>query len=51
MREQAERHADYLGISFSDFVRQSIRRNIFVSGGIEEEVSRRTLNATLGRRS
>ena len=48
MRQRAEIHADYLGISFSDFVRQSINRNILVCCGIEEEVSRRTLSAVLG---
>jgi hypothetical protein len=33
-------NADYLGISFSDFARQLINRNINVSMGIDAEVNR-----------
>lgn len=51
MRQRAEIHADYLGISFSDFVRQSINRNILVCCGIEEEISGRTLSAALGNQN
>ncbi|NDB59232.1 hypothetical protein EB001_12370 [bacterium] len=49
LREEAGRSADYLGISFSDFIRQSLVRNIKVSSGIEEEVSRQSLERALGR--
>ncbi len=49
LREQAEQSADYLGISFSAFVRQSLIRNINVSTGIENEVSRQSLQRALGR--
>lgn len=48
MRQRAEIYAESLGISFSDFVRQSISRNIVVCCGIEDEVSRRFLLAALG---
>jgi len=48
LREQAERAAEWCGISFSDFVRQSITRNIFVSRSIEEEVTRKTAMLTIG---
>lgn len=41
--------ADNLGISFSDFIRQSINRNINVSMGIEDEVNRQATNRALGR--
>jgi len=49
LREEAERYADYIGVSFSDFVRQSINRNIRVSSGIEAEVNKRTLEIALGK--
>ena len=48
LREQAERAAEWCGISFSDFVRQSITRNIFVSRSIEEEVTRKTAMVVMG---
>lgn len=48
-RLKAEECADYLGISFSDFIRQSINRNINVSMGIEAEVNRQATNRALGR--
>ncbi len=48
-RQRAEQCADYLGISFSDFVRQSINRNINVSMGIEAEVNRQTTVRATGR--
>lgn len=48
-RVKAEECADYLGISFSDFIRQSINRNINVSMGIEAEVNRQATNRALGR--
>ncbi len=46
---KAEECSDYLGISFSDFIRQSINRNIHVSMGIEAEVNRQTKARTVGR--
>ncbi len=48
-RQQAEECADYLGISFSDFVRQSINRNINISLGIEAEVNRQATARATGR--
>jgi hypothetical protein len=48
LREEAERYAEFLGISFSAFVRQSITRNIHVSRDIENEVVERTSRATRG---
>jgi len=50
LRNEAERYADYFGISFSDFVRQSINRNIRVASGIEEEVNKQSLDRALGKR-
>jgi hypothetical protein len=47
-RQRAEECADYLGISFSDFVRQSINRNIHVSTGIEMEVNRQAMARAFG---
>lgn len=49
LRMLAEHHAEVHGISFSDFVRQSISRNIRVCSGIEEEVNKRTLEIALGK--
>ncbi len=49
LRDRAEQHAEVHGISFSDFVRQSISRNIRVCSGIEEEVNKRTLEIALGK--
>lgn len=51
LRDEAEECADYLGISFSDFLRQSLTRNIHVSRGIEEEVSRQAMARAKGRSS
>jgi hypothetical protein len=51
LRDQAERCADYLGISFSDFLRQSLMRNIHVSSKIEEEVNRQTAARAMGKSS
>jgi hypothetical protein len=48
-RAKAEECAEYLGISFSDFVRQSINRNINVSMGIEAEVNRLTTSMAMGK--
>lgn len=48
-RKKAEECAEYLGISFSDFVRQSINRNINVSMGIEAEVNRQMTSRAMGR--
>lgn len=48
-RQRAEECAEYLGISFSDFVRQSINRNINVSMGIEAEVNRQMTSRAMGR--
>jgi len=50
LRQQAEYHAEYLGISFSDFVRQSLIRNINISVGIEEEINRQARQRSFGKR-
>jgi hypothetical protein len=42
LREEAERYAEYFGMSFSAFVRESIARNIYVSKDIEREVLQQT---------
>lgn len=48
-RLKAEECAEFLGISFSDFVRQSINRNIHVSMSIESEVNRQTSSRAMGK--
>lgn len=48
-RQRAEECADLLGISFSDFVRQSINRNINISIGIEAEVNRQATGKVTDR--
>jgi hypothetical protein len=50
-RQRAEECADYLGISFSDFVRQSLTRNIHVSMGIEAEVNRQATARAIGHQT
>jgi TnpA family transposase len=40
LREEAERCADFLGISFSDFLRQSLTRNIHAYSKIEKEAQK-----------
>ena len=49
LRSQAEECAEYQGISFSDFIRQSLNRNIHVSRGIESEVTRQTMVRAMGK--
>jgi hypothetical protein len=49
LRDEAEKCADYLGISFSDFLRQSLTRNITVASKIEEEVNRQNAVRAMGR--
>jgi predicted transcriptional regulator len=51
LRLKVEECADYLGISFSDFIRQSINRNINISTGIEAEVNRQTTARAIGSSS
>jgi hypothetical protein len=48
LREEAERHAEYFGMSFSAFVRESIARNIYVSKDIEREVLQQTSRVSRG---
>ena len=48
LREEAERHAAFSGISFSAFVRESIARNIYVSKDIEREVLQQTSRVSRG---
>lgn len=47
-RQRAEQCANYLGISFSDFIRQSLNRNIHVSMGIEAELNRQVTVRAIG---
>ena len=49
LREQAERAATFSGMTFSQFVRQSLNRNIALCKSIEEEVSRQNFRAAAGR--
>lgn len=49
LRTRAEQCANYMGISFSDFVRQSLTRNIHVAQGIEAELNRINLEKSMGR--
>jgi hypothetical protein len=48
LREEAERYAEYFGMSFSAFVRESIARNIYVSKDIEREVLQQTSGVSRG---
>ncbi len=48
LREEAERRAEYFGMSFSAFVRESIARNIYVSKDIEREVLQQTSRVSRG---
>jgi predicted HicB family RNase H-like nuclease len=48
LREEAEAAAKFHGMSFSTFLRQSLRRNITLSKTIEEEVARRSFRAAAG---
>ena len=49
LRDKAEQCADSQGISFSDFVRQSLTRNIYVAQGIEAELNKINLEKSMGR--
>jgi hypothetical protein len=49
LREQAERAATFSGMTFSQFVRQSLNRNISLCKNIEEEVARQNFRAALGQ--
>jgi hypothetical protein len=49
LRQESERCADFLGISFSDFVRQSLNRNIRVSSNIENEYIKTASARAAGR--
>lgn len=49
LRIRAEQCAHYMGVSFSDFVRQSLTRNIHVAQGIEAELNRINLDKSMGR--
>jgi hypothetical protein len=49
LREEAERAATFLGMTFSQFVRQSLNRNISLCKSIEEEVARQNFRAAAGR--
>ena len=50
LRSEAESCAEFLGISFSAFLRQSLTRNIHVSRHIEAEVKRQSTARALGRK-
>lgn len=49
LREKAEEAAAFSGLTFSQFVRQSLNRNISLCRSIEEEVARRNFRAAAGR--
>lgn len=49
LREQAERAATFSGMTFSQFVRQSLSRNISLCRDIEDEVSRQNFRVAAGR--
>jgi hypothetical protein len=49
LREDAERAATFSGMTFSQFVRQSLNRNITLCKSIEEEVARQSFRAAAGR--
>lgn len=49
LREEAERAAAYQGMTFSQFVRLSLRRNISLNQKIEKELSEHAFRAAAGR--
>ena len=49
LRSRAERAASAMGMTFSQFVRQSLNRNINVCQAIEEEVARQNFNSVAGK--
>jgi len=50
LRKDAEVAASYAGMTFSQFCRQALRRNINLYKSIEEEVARQSFLAAAGRR-
>ena len=49
LREQAEKSARSLRMNFSDFLRQSIIRNIHVSYNVEQELLRQISDLAKGK--
>ena len=49
LRSSAEQAASAMGMTFSQFVRQSLNRNIDVCQAIEEEVARQNFNLAAGK--
>ena len=49
LRSSAEHTASAMGMTFSQFVRQSLNRNINVCQAIEEEVARKNFNLAAGK--
>ena len=49
LREECERAAEFQGMTFSQFCRLSLRRNLSVNQKIEEEVVRRSFLAAAGK--
>lgn len=49
LRQEAETAAELSGMTFSQFVRQSLNRNISLYKSIEEEVARQNFRAAAGR--
>jgi hypothetical protein len=49
LRQEAEEAASICGMTFSQFVRQSLNRNISLCKSIEEEVARQNFRAAAGR--
>lgn len=49
LREEAEKAAAYQGMTFSQFVRLSLRRNISLNQKIEEELAHQSFLAAAGK--
>jgi hypothetical protein len=49
LREQCERAAEYQGMTFSQFCRQALRRNLLLSSQIEKEVAQRNFQLAAGK--
>ena len=49
LRSDAEEAAQIMHLSFSQFIRQSIRRNINIALEVEREVSNRLIHKAMGK--
>lgn len=50
LRDQAEKAARSIRMNFSDFLRQSIMRNIHIAYNVEQELLNRISDMTKGKR-